>query len=122
MEDVFFLVPPRAMCREFRNQGKNAPASPLESQTLLSSYWRRSYNYLLGDLELLLATKHYSLQHLVRAHVSFKVLHVPQLSDELSEPVLDNKILAMWVFLEQLTPHLVTSWRLISPGGLLISL
>ena len=61
MEDVFFLVPPRAMCREFRNQGKNAPASPLGSQTLLLSYWRRFYNYLLGDLELLLATKHYSL-------------------------------------------------------------
>ena len=122
MEDVFFLVPPRAMCREFRNQGKNAPASPWESPTLLLSYWKRFYNYLLSDLELLLATKHYSLQHLVRAHVSFKVLHVPQLSDELSEPVFDNRTLAMWVNLEQLTPYLVTSWKLISPGGLLISL
>ena len=118
MEDVFFLVPPRAMCREFRNQGKNAPASPLESQTLLLSSWRFC-NYLLGDLELLLATKHYSLQHLVRTHVSFKVLHVPQLSDELSKPVLDNKTLAMWI---NFGPHLVTSWKLISPGGLLMSL
>ena len=93
-----------------------------KNHNLLLSYWRRSYNYLLGDLELLLATKHYSLQHLVRANVSLKVLHVPQLSDELSEPVFDNKTLAMWVNLEQLTPHLVTSWKLISPGGLLISL
>merc|ERR550517_118702 len=28
MEEVFFLVPPNAMWSEFKNQGRNAPASP----------------------------------------------------------------------------------------------
>ena len=41
---------------------------------------------LLRDLELLLGAENDRLQHLVRRHVSFEVLRVPQLPDELPEP------------------------------------
>lgn len=40
---------------------------------------------MLGDLEVLLATQHYGLQHLVGRHVGLEVPGVPQLAHQLTE-------------------------------------
>ena len=42
---------------------------------------------LVRDLELLLGAEHHRLQHLVRRDVRLEVLRVPQLPDQLAEPL-----------------------------------
>ena len=51
---------------------------------------------LVRDLELLLRAQHHRLQHLVRAHMRLEVLRVPQLPDQLAEPLSIEGELFKW--------------------------
>lgn len=101
----FFLVPPRAPCRAFKNHVIKSTASPAEQKTINHPYRGVFSSHcvlkvevitLLCNLEGLLAAQHYSLQHLMGRHMGFKVPRVPKFAHQLTKPLHQEKHDVTW--------------------------
>jgi len=69
---------------------------------------------LFSNLKLLLAAAHDGLQHLMWTDMSFEVARVPQLAQQLTEPLNENEHLvarrSLYVTIILLTQEIVAHW------------